>query len=99
MIIYNETIIMDEAIYTEWLAWMKTVHIPAIMQTGHFDDYRMLQIVDSPNEGITVCVQYNTAHLDRYKQYTATHQQQLQEAHRKQFENKFVLFSTIMQTI
>ena len=99
MIIYNETIVMDEAIYDEWLAWMKTVHIPAMMQTGHFDDYRMLEILDSPNEGITVCVQYSTAHLARYRQFAAAQQQLLQEAHLKQFENKFVQFSTIMQTI
>jgi len=99
MIIYNETIIMDEAIYDEWLAWMKTVHIPAVMQTGHFDDYRLLQILDSPNEGVTVCIQYSTEHLDHYKRFTTTSQQQLQEAHRKQFENQFVQFSTIMQSI
>ncbi|MGZ3755748.1 MAG: DUF4286 family protein [Mucilaginibacter sp.] len=99
MIIYNETIIMDEGTYEEWLNWMQTVHIPSVMNTGYFDSYRMLNIIDSPNEGISCCVQYATPNLENYRKFVAEHQQQLQAIHHKQFENKFVLFGTLMQTI
>jgi hypothetical protein len=99
MIVYNETIIMDEAIYEEWLSWMKAVYLPAVLQTEYFDSAKLLNIIDSPNEGITVCAQFNTDNIERYSLFTLGHRQQLQEMHRKQFENKFVLFSTLMQTI
>jgi hypothetical protein len=99
MIIYNETIVMDESIYNEWLNWMQTVHIPAVMATGYFDSYKLLNIIDSPNEGITCCVQYNVNELIRYREFSTKHQQQLQAVHHNQFENKFVMFNTIMQTI
>ena len=49
MIIYNETIIVDETIYEEWLSWMKIVYIPAVLDTGFFDAHRILKVVYSPN--------------------------------------------------
>jgi hypothetical protein len=99
MIIYNETIVMDETIYAEWLNWIKTVHIPAVMATGYFDSYKLLNILDSPNEGVTCCVQYNVADVKRYRQFASQHQGYLQSVHHQKFENKFVMFNTLMQTI
>ena len=99
MIVYNETIIVDEGIYKEWLHWMQTVHIPAVMATGHFDSYKVLKVLDSPNEGVTYCVQYNATTLDAYNQFNAKHQLELQAAHQQKFENQFVLFNTLMQTV
>ena len=39
MIVYNETLIVEEAIYDEWLNYMKETHIPGIMATGYFNSY------------------------------------------------------------
>lgn len=99
MIIYNETVIIDDGINKEWLNWMQTVHIPAVMATGLFNSYRILNVMDSPNEGATYCIQYHSDTLENYDQFKNMHQQYLQLAHLKQFENKFVLFDTLMQTI
>ncbi len=99
MIIYNETIIVDEGIYKEWLHWIQTVHIPAVMATGYFDSYQMLKILDSPNEGVTYCVQYRAKNIENYNQFNLNHQLALQAAHQQKFENQFVLFSTLMQTV
>ena len=99
MIIYNETIIVDEGIYKEWLNWMQTVHIPAVMATGHFDSYRVLNVLDSPNEGVTYCIQYQASTLENYNKFNTEHQQSLQAAHQQRFENMFVMFNTIMQTV
>jgi len=90
---------MDENIYDEWLSWMQSVQIPAVMATGYFDAYRLLNVLDSPNEGITCCIQYQVNDLESYRQYNSGHQQQLQAAHQRQFENKLVLFNTLMKTI
>jgi hypothetical protein len=99
MIILNETIIIDQDIHTDWLTWIKTVHIPAMMATGHFSSFRILNILNSPNEGFTYCVQYDTDSLDQYNAYqqgAATH---LKNIHLKKFENKLVLFESIMQVV
>ena len=99
MIVYNETIIVDEGIYKEWLHWMQTVHIPAVMATGYFDSYRVLNVLDSPNEGVTYCIQYHANNLEDYNQFNSKHQQQLQASHQQRFENMFVMFNTLMQTV
>lgn len=99
MIIYNETIIVDESIYKEWLNWMETVHIPAIINTGLFTSYRILKVIDSPNEGVTYCIQYHASTLDNYNQFKNNHQLNFQAVHQHKFENKFVMFNTIMQTL
>jgi hypothetical protein len=99
MIILNETIIIDETINTEWLNWMKTVHIPAVMATGHFNSYQILNVLSSPNEGITYCVQYKADDMAQYNAYNAAYSTELKNKHFKQFENKFVQFESIMQLI
>lgn len=99
MIIYNETIIVDESIYNEWLNWMETTHIPAVMATGLFNSYRILKVIDSPNEGVTYCIQYNAPKLENYTKFKNTHQLNFQAIHQQKFENKFVMFNTIMQSL
>jgi hypothetical protein len=99
MIILNETIIIDETINTEWLNWMKTVHIPAVLATGYFNSYQILNVLSSPNEGITYCVQYTTDDTEKYNAYNEKYANQLKNNHFKQFENMFVQFESLMQLI
>ena len=99
MIIVNETIIIEEGINDEWLNWMKAVHIPAVINTGYFNSYQILRVISSPNEGITYCVQYMADNMGCYDAYNEKYAPYLKNNHFKQFENKFVLFESIMQTI
>jgi hypothetical protein len=99
MIILNETIIIDPEIEKEWLKWIRHTYIPAVMATGHFTGHRMLTVLNSPNEGITYCLQFNAADVEGYYHYQQTHIVQIRETHFKQFENRFVLFETIMELV
>jgi hypothetical protein len=99
MILLNETIIIDETINTEWLGWMKAVHIPAVMATGCFNSYQILNVLSSPNEGITYCVQYTADNMEMYNLYKARYADHLKNNHFKQFENKFVQFESLMQFV
>ncbi len=99
MIIFNDTIIVEEAISGEWFDWMQQVYIPQVMATGFFNSYEVLTVIDSPNEGVTFCVQYRTDTIEKFNQFYANHLHQLQAMHNQQFENQFVLFNTLMQTI
>jgi hypothetical protein len=99
MIIYNETIIIDEAIYPEWLNWMQAVHIPAVMATGLFESYKILKVIDSPNEGVTCCIQYNTGTPEKFNEFYSKHLHALQSAHHQRYENKYVLYNTLMESI
>jgi len=50
MIIFNDTVIVEEAIHETWLEWVKQVHIPAVMATGYFKSYQILNVIDSPTK-------------------------------------------------
>jgi len=99
MLVYNETIIIEENSYTEWLEWMKNVHIPAIMATGYFESYKILNVVDSPNEGITSCVQYYTATSENFNKFYNQHFNKFQSLHQQRYENRFVMYNTLMEVI
>ena len=99
MIVYNETVIVDEAVHRQWLNWMQQEYIPKVMATGHFNRYTILNVLDSPNEGVTYCIQYFADNRDSYNKFVAGHLQQLQALHFQKFENQFVMFNTLMQTV
>ena len=99
MIVYNDTVILEDTVEQEWLTWMKEVHIPAVMATGCFNSYRLLTIIDSPNDGITYCVQFNADTIEQFQEYYRNHLFKFQELHQQQFNERFVLFNTLMQTV
>ena len=45
MLIYNVTIKVDRIIAREWLQWLQQEHIPAIMATGCFTEYRVVRLL------------------------------------------------------
>lgn len=99
MIIYNETFVVEDDIKDTWLSWIKQNHITAIMETGDFSSSQILQVLNSPNEGVTYCIQYFTDSLHKYEHFMLYHLNPLHIAHNQTFENRFVLFNTLMQKI
>jgi hypothetical protein len=99
MLLYNVTVIIEDAAQEEWLQWMQEIHIPAVMETGKFVSNRLLRVVDSPNEGITFCVQYIAESLAEYEDYQLNHAPALQAELQTKFENRFVAFRTLMEFV
>lgn len=99
MIIFNDTVIVEAAVHEKWLKWIQEVHIPAVMATGYFSAYHILNVIDSPNEGVTYCLQYHTESLEKFNHFYNQHLHRLQAIHNKEFENQFVIFNTLMKTV
>ena len=99
MIVYNETYLVDEDIHEQWLHWIKTNHIPAVLNTGNFASHKILKVLNSPNEGVTYCIQFLTDDPARYEDFMLFHLNPLAIAHNQVFENRFVVFNTLMQEI
>lgn len=99
MLLYNVTLIIEDASATEWLQWMQEVHIPKVMATGLFVSHRMLKVVDSPNEGITYCSQYIVESIEDYDNYQLQFDAAIQEELNTRFKDKFVTFRTLMEYI
>jgi len=99
MILYNVTIILDEEIHDSWLKWLKQEHLKEMMSTGFFISYQVLKVLDSPNEGVTYCIQFIADSLEKYNEYMQNHANQLQNNVPDLFLNKFVVFNTLMEFI
>ncbi|QQL49874.1 DUF4286 family protein [Mucilaginibacter ginkgonis] len=99
MIVYNETYLIDEDIHEQWLQWIKANHVPAVLNTGTFSDSKILKVLNSPNEGITYCVQFYTEDPAKYEDFMLYHLNPLSIAHNQAFENRFVVFNTLMQQL
>ena len=41
MLLYNVTVIIEDAAAEEWLQWMQEIHIPEVMATGKFVSNRL----------------------------------------------------------
>jgi hypothetical protein len=98
MIVYNDTIILDETIHARVVSLHENHSYPGhVMATGHFSSYRILRVIDSPNEGVTYCIQYNADSIDHFQQYYMNHLHKFQATHQEKFDEKFVIFNTLME--
>lgn len=99
MYIYNVTINIDESIHDEWLDWMKSKHIPAMLDTGKFEKALMTRVqVEEEMGGITYSVQYRTESKEMLQKYYKENADTLREQS-KPFEGKFVAFRTELEVI
>ncbi len=99
MYIYNVTTNIEESVHDEWLHWMKTEHIPAVLATGKFSKALMTRVViEEEMGGITYSVQYTTDSKETLQNYFAEDAAQLR-AQTKPFDGKFVSFRTEMEII
>jgi hypothetical protein len=99
MIVYNDTYIIEDSTAPAWLKYMKETHIPAVMETGCFSSFQILNVIDSPNEGVTYCVQYNADSLEQFNNFYNDHLYTFQEMHQERFAERFVMFNTLMKTV
>lgn len=99
MIIYNVTLNVDEDVATEWLTWMKTVHIPEVMATGLFLDNRICRLLAEEEGGLTYAVQYTCADMATYERYKAEHAPRLQAETQKKYGGRFAAFRTLLEVV
>lgn len=99
MFIYNITILIEEYIEQEWLNWIKPNFIQVIMETGFFQSCQLLQVTDSPNEGLTYCLQFRTNEISSMQSYQNLYAMQIENEHMQAFQNQLVTFSSTMKII
>ena len=98
MYIYNVTVNLDEAIHQEWLNWMKTKHIPDVLNTGCFTGNRILRVL-ADDEGVTYSVQYDFDTMEIYERYQEKFAPALQKEHSDRYSNRFVAYRTLLQKV
>jgi hypothetical protein len=99
MIIYNVTVNVENDIRDQWVAWMRDNHIPAVMRTGKFRNYRFTEVMVDEESGTTFSIQYLAASMDDLHDYQQNHAAELQRQHAEKFPNKYVAFRTLLKLI
>jgi hypothetical protein len=100
MIVYNITIKISSEIESEWVTWQKEEHIPDVMASGQFTDYKFYRLLQQEEkDGITYIVQYFAASIENYNRYIEQTAPVLRQKALDKWGNKFIAFRTLMQAV
>jgi hypothetical protein len=101
MIIYNVTCNIPEEIESEWVEWMKTVHIPEVMATQKFVDYKMLKLMTTVdgNEGVNYAIQYSCLKIEDYHSYAEEHGPTLKAKTTAKYGDSVLAFRTLLEEV
>ena len=98
MYIYNVTVTVEHDIHSQWLKWMKEIHIPDVMDTGLFVENKICKLITDDSE-ITYAIQYTFRAMDDLNKYQKEFATKLQKEHSDKFKDKFAAFRTILEII
>ena len=100
MLVYNTTIKVDPQIEKEWFDWQRNTHIPEIMATGLFSDYKFFRLLEQDDTtGITYVIQYFSSSIDHYKKYLEEFASLLNEKAFAKWNDHFISFHTVMEIV
>ena len=98
MIIYNVTVsLIDQTIQEDWLHWMKTKHIPDVMNTGCFVKNKICRLM--VDDEITYAIQYTCKDLATLEKYHQDFSPALQTEHTEKYKGKFGAFRSILEIV
>ncbi len=97
---YNITIGIDRDVEKEWLQWVKSEHIPEVMRTNMFIDFKIYKILHDQNEdSISYSIQYLAETFENVNAYFEKFAPSLQEKLRLRFKDKHVAFMTLLEEV
>ena len=99
MILYSITYNIEADIESDWLKWMKIVHIPKMMDTGYFNSVRLFKLLHIEDAGTTYSLQFMSDSLEEIQNFLENSAQSLAEEHNIRYKNKHVAFRTVLQEI
>ena len=102
MIIYNVTLNVDDSIREEWLEWMRKIHLPEMLQTGLFVEYKFLRLIDDTDEdttGSTYAVQFFMNDVKDFLDYTENHAAALRKKTMDKYGEKILSFRTLLEVL
>lgn len=100
MVIYNVTTKVDAAIARDWLRWMQTTHIPAVMASGCFTEFKLVRLLEvDDSEGPTYAIQYYAKSRADYDRYIGEYADVLRTNAFSQWGHRFISFRSLMELL
>lgn len=100
MILYNVTVAIDKKVEAEWVKWMKEIHIPEVMETNQFEEYKFFKVLNTEDpEASSYSVQYFAEDMKNIQMYMAAFAPELQQKALATFPNQMAAFRTLLQSV
>lgn len=91
---------VNRNIVEEWMNWQKQEHLPEIISTGMFDDYRMYHLIEHDDEeSQTFTVQFFTSSIEKYNQYLSEFAFRFRDKALAKWGNQFTGFRSVMKLV
>jgi threonyl-tRNA synthetase len=98
MFIYNVTVSVNHSVEDDWINWMKNTHIPEVMKTGFFTEYKMFKVLLNTDENSrSYSVQYAFSQMKDLQLYQANFATALQQKHIARYADKCHAFRSVLE--
>jgi Domain of unknown function (DUF4286) len=99
-VLYNVTVTVETEIEQDWLEWLLNVHVPAVMETGCFQMYRVARLIEpAPPEGTAYTVQYVADSQEDLDRYLELHANRMRRDSHRAFGDRAVAFRSLMEIV
>jgi Domain of unknown function (DUF4286) len=100
MTVYNMTAKVSPDVADEWLAWQQQDHIPEIMKTGLFENYRLYRLTEPADaDGVTFVIQFFADSPVKCTEYANTFAPQMETKANARWKGDHVFFCSIMEAV
>lgn len=100
MLLYNVTVKIEKDTASEWLEWMRTVHIPDVLNTQQFTGSRISKLLDQPDDDDpTYVIQYECESMEQFNHYISIFAPALRDEFNTRYKDRFVAFRTLMEVV
>ena len=100
MLLYNVTFGIDKEIEIEWIHWIKTNYIPAVMNTGLFIEFKFYKVLTHDDEtSVSYSIQCFSKNIENILSYLNEFAPSIVEKHRELFKDKHVAFNTLLDEV
>lgn len=100
MIIYNITTNVSWAVHDSWIEWLVQTHIPGIITTGCFFEYRILRLLEvDDSDGPTYAIQFYASSESDYQRFVFSHSDLFSKEVFNKWGNEVVAFGSVMQLL
>ena len=99
-IIYNVTVKVERQIAELWLQWLLNEHIPCVMQTNCFVDYKVVRLLEIDDSGgPTYAMQYYAQSKADYNRYIEIHSPEMRKISFEKWGKQFIAFRSVMEVV
>lgn len=101
MVVYNVTCNLETSLATEWLEWMKSEHLPEVMATGCFKEYKVMKLMSNEDDdhGVNYAIQYLCESHETLAHYRSEFGPGLQAKTFAKFGERVLAYRSVLEVV